>query len=91
MIPVRLKSSERVPAALEMAMVVAYKYAKSDGLPNKLHGCVEVRLDKRKRFVTPVKSIEGALQLIPEKEKRCGTEVFLVNNYIDLETYYYVY
>jgi hypothetical protein len=75
-------------------MVIGYKYVRNDGLPNPSHGCVEVRLDKQDRFVAPIDAIEGAVHLIAEDEaedERSKIKVRLVNNHIDLNTYYYVY
>ena len=83
--------AQEVPTPIGLAMVIPYKYVRSDSLPNKYHGCVEVQLDKRSRFVVPIKSIEGAVQLVPENIESKLNKIFLVNNYIDLDTFYYVY
>jgi hypothetical protein len=72
-------------------MAVAHSYVRPDGLPNPHHGCVEVHINNRERFVAPIESIEGAVQLVPENEDAESNGIFLVNNHIDLETYYYVY
>jgi hypothetical protein len=80
----------QVPSPIGLAVIVGYKYVRPDGIPNKSHGCVEVELSKQDRFVASIGSIEGAVQLIPEKDSP-NNKVYLVNNYIDLETYYYVY
>ena len=83
--------TQEVPIPMSLAMVIPYKYVRSDSLPNKYHGCVEVQLDKYGRFVVPIKSIEGAVQLVPENIESKSNKIFLVNNYIDLDTFYYVY
>ena len=81
---------EHVPEELGFVLAVGYEYVRRDGLPNPHHKCVEVQVNKRDRFVAPIGSIEGGVQLIPENEE-IESGIFLVNNHIDLETYYYIY
>ena len=80
-----------VPKTLELAVLVGYKFAGTSGLPNRFYGCVEVELDSRDRSVAEVGSIEGPVQLVKVNETRQSRKTWIVNNHIDLETYYYVY
>lgn len=80
-----------VPKTLELAVLVGYKFTGSSGKPNRYHGCVEVELDSRDRSVAEVGSIEGPVQLVEVNEARQSRKTWIVNNHIDLETYYYVY
>ncbi len=84
-------ATELVPKEMGFAMAVVYMYVRPDGLPNPHHGCVEVQLNKQDMIVAPIESIEGAVHLIAENEEAEKGGIFLVNNHIDLETYYYVY
>ena len=80
-----------VPQTLELAVLAGYKCSGSSGNPNRFHGCVEVEIDSRSRFVAEVGSIEGPVQLVEVNETRQSRKTWIVNNHIDLETYYYVY
>jgi hypothetical protein len=80
-----------VPRTLGFAMLVGYRYTGSYGQPNRFHGCVEVEPDNGDRFVAEVDSIEGPVQLVEVNETRKNRKTWIVNNHIDLETYYYVY
>ena len=80
-----------VPRSIEFAVLVGHKCSARSGLPNQFHGCVEVELDNRDRFVAEVGSIEGPVQLVEVNEIRKSRKTWIVNNHIDLETYYYVY
>lgn len=80
-----------MPQALEFAVLVGYRCTGLSGLPNRFHGCVEVELDNRDRSVAEVGSIEGPVQLVEVNETRQRRKTWIVNNHIDLETYYYVY
>jgi hypothetical protein len=79
---------------LQFAMIMGTKYSKASGLPNPIHGCVEVIEDLNDRYIMPIESIEGAVHLIAINEEESSTRQpreYLVNNHIDLDTYYYVY
>jgi hypothetical protein len=80
-----------VPEKIELAVIVGYKFTGPSGLPNKFHGFVEVELEGRDRYVVEVESIEGPVQLVEVNETRKSRKTWIVNNHIDLETYYYVY
>ena len=80
-----------VPKTLEVAVLVGYKFAGTSGLPNRFHGCVQVELDSRDRSVAEVGSIEGPVQLVEVNETRQCRKTWIVNNHIELETYYYIY
>ena len=82
-----------VPQALELAVLVGYKWKDPCSRPNRFHGCVEVELDGI-RCVAEVGSIEGPVQLVEVNEgRRTGRtrKTWIVNNHIDLETYWYIY
>ena len=79
-----------VPKALELAVLAGYKCTGS-GQPNRFHGSVEVELDGRDRAVAEVGLIEGPVQLVEVNKARRSRKRWIVNNHIDLATYYYVY
>jgi hypothetical protein len=80
-----------VPQTLELAVLAGFKYKYPCGRPNRFHGCVEVELDGRDRSVAEVGSIEGPVQLVEVNETRKSRKTWVVNNHIDIETYYYIY
>ena len=80
-----------VPKTLELAVHVGYKFAGTSGLLNRFNSCVEVDLDSRDRSVAEVGSIKGPVQLVEVNGTRQSRKTWIVNNHIDLETYYYVY
>ena len=80
-----------VSEKIELAVIMSYKFTGPSGLPNKFHGFVEVELEGRDRYVVEVESIEGPVQLVEVNETRKSRKTWIVNNHIDLETYYYVY
>lgn len=48
----------------------------------------------KNRYVTPVSSIEGAVNLVPESEEKEACDqlrVSLINSHMDLDMYYSVY
>ena len=79
-----------VRKALELAVLAGYKCTES-GQRNRFHGSVEVELDGRDRAVAEVGSIEEPVQPVEVNEARGSRKTWIVNNHIDLETYYYVY
>lgn len=84
----------RSPSPVELAMVLGTGYCKATRLPNRYHGCVAVMENPKDWHVTPVSSIEGAVHLVPEQErKEAGDQpkIWLINNHKDLDTYYSVY
>ena len=85
------KNDVLVPETIELAVIMDYKFTGHSGLPNKYHGFVEVGLEGRHRYVVEVGSIEGPVQLVEVSETRKSRKTWIVNNHIDLETYYYVY
>jgi len=85
------KTEILVPEKIELAVIMGYKFTGPSGLPNKFHGFVEVELEGRDRYVVEVESIEGPVQLVEVNETRKSRKTWIVNNHIDLETYYYVY
>jgi len=80
-----------VPETIVLAVIMGYKFTGPSGLPNKFHGFVEVEFEGRDRYVVEVESIEGPVQLVEVNETRKSRKTWIVNNHIDLETYYYVY
>jgi len=84
------RNKSQVTEPLELVMLVGMKYATQLGKPNRFHGCVEVVHNERDRYVAEVEPIEGPVHLL-EGEKIRGTNSWIVNSHIDLETYYYVY
>jgi len=66
------------------------KYSMESGKPNRYHGFVECVLNKQNWYGAEVEPIEGPVHLL-EGEKIRGKSSWIVNSYIDLETYYYVY
>ena len=78
-----------VPKALELAVLAGYKCTES-GQPNRFHGSVEVELDGRDRSVVEVGSIEGPVQLVEVNEALRSRKTWIVNNDVDLETYFYI-
>ena len=79
------------PKPLELGVFVGHKYVTQSGKPNRFHGCVEVSLDRRDRFVAEVASIEGPVQLVEVNETRQSQKTWIVNNHIDKEHYYQLY
>ena len=81
------------PRELQFAMITGTKYVTSTGQPDSIHGCVEVIENPQDRYVMPIRSLEGAVHLVPVDEVHKGPNPrqYLVNNHIDLDTYYYVY
>ena len=80
-----------VPQTLELAVFASYKCKDPCGRPNYLYVCVEVEFDGRDCSVAEVESIEGPVQLVEVNKARRSRKTWIVNNHIDLETYYYVY
>ena len=78
------------PKVLELAVLAGYRCTGS-GQPNRFHGSVEVELDGRDCAVAEVGSIEEPIQLVEVNEALWSRKTWIVNNNIDLETYYYVY
>ena len=71
---------------LELVMLVGMKYAMEASNPNCFQGFVEVVLNGRDRYVAEVEPIEGPVHLL-EGRKIQGNKSWIVNSYIDLETY----
>ena len=71
-------------------MLVGMKYAMESSNPNRFHGFVEVVLNEQNRYVAEVEPIERMVHLL-EGSKIWGNKSWIVNSYIHLETYYYVY
>ena len=82
---------ERQPLPIQLAYVVYTTYSKPGGVPDRLHGCTEVTVQRWAKAIVPVKCIEGPVHLVPVNENADEPNVYLVNNHSDLETYYYVY
>lgn len=85
------------PALVELAMVLRTRYCNANELPDRYHECVAVVENPKDRYVTPITSIKGVVDLVPEEEDDEWTghskhsKVFQINNLIDLDTYYSVY
>jgi hypothetical protein len=80
-----------VPEKIELAVIMGYKFTGPSSLPNMFHGFVEVELEGGNRYVVEVESIESPVQLVEVNETCKSWKTRIVNNHIDLETYYYVY
>ena len=75
---------------LQLVMLVGMKYATESGKLNPFNGFPEVVLNEQDRYVAELEPIEGPVHL-QEGEKIQGNNTGIVNSYIDLEIYYYVY
>ena len=80
-----------MPQTLELPVLVGYRCSGSPRNLYRFHSCVEVELDSRDQSVAEVGSIESLVQLVEVNETRQSRKMWIVNNYIDLETYYYIY
>ena len=77
------------PSELGFAMIQGTKFVNPSSKPDPAHGFVEVEIDQGDRYIAPIGSIEGPVQLVEVDENSARS--WLVNSHIDLETYYYVY
>ena len=73
--------------ALELTVLAGYK-CKGSGQPSRFHSSIEVELDGRDRVFAEVGSIEEPVQLVEVNEARRSQKTWIVNNHINLETYY---
>lgn len=62
-----------LPSPVELAMVFGTKYCSVSGLPDPYHGSVAVVENPKDCYVIPVSSIEGAVDLVPEREEETVT------------------
>ena len=75
---------------MEFMVSDCYEYARTSSLPDATTGFVTVRKGTNNRRACDIQSIEGPAHLVPAHRRKTPT-IWHVNNYIDVETYWYIY
>lgn len=78
----------------ELGMVLGTKHCNNRALSDQYHRLVAVVENPKVRYATPLPSIAGVVHLLLEQEdwkRTCPSKIWLVNNDINLDTYYSVY
>ena len=80
------------PQAQEYTVVIPTKYKDIHGWANCVDGCIQVVKQTNKMHIVPIGSIVGPAHLVRENATSGGIDrIWLVNNHVDLDTYWTVY